>query len=490
MSDHRFFSRARHPCLIVVVACALTGCRERPGSDDTSSSRDHVLLISVDTLRMDYVGHRVNGTPTTPFLDSLLPTGFQFKRAVTPIPRTTQALASMLTGCYPHTTKVRRLWDRMEPEIVSLAQMAKQHGYATIAVVSNRVLIRKRGLDRGFDVYDFAPDTRDAAGTTAAAIRHLAKRKPEDAIFVWVHYIDPHVPYYPPPELARQFDPTYKGRYRLHFGTIPGGPGNFAYPIDLPKVEAVFQNALPDQVNAHIRRLYAADVRHSDNQIGKLVNWVRCELGDDWLIVFTSDHGESLGEHNYFYDHGDYAYQASLQIPLSFILPPGDPLRRAGSSDDWVSLVDVMPTLAELLGLPLPTGLGYEIEGRSLVPYLRGERCTPRPAFAECARSHFPKCIPRRVTFDVAGRFRAVMSGDWKLIWTPGQTPDLEYELYNLRSDPDESVDRYSPGHPQVQRLKPLVHQWVRAMDDMSGPPTPEDLEALKALGYIGETGD
>lgn len=489
MSKGRSTVLVRDLCLALLAAALLSGCGSQPGGASSPQPYKHVLVITVDTLRADHVRHNAYGVPTTPFVDSLLATGFEFTHAVTPIPRTTQALASLLTGCYPHTTKVRRLWSRMTPEMVSLAQMAKQRGYVTIAVVSNRVLIRKRGLARGFDVYDFAPDTRDATGTTSAAIHHLAKRKPDDAVFVWVHYIDPHVPYFPPPELAERFDPTYTGRYRRHFGALPGGPGNYAYPIDLPKVEAVFQNRLPEEVNAHIRKLYAACVRYTDDEIARLVNRLRGQLGDDWLVVFTSDHGESLGEHDYFYDHGDYVYNATLRVPLGFIFPPGDPLRRRGSSDARVSLVDVMPTLAELLDLPLPTGGGYEIEGRSLVPYLRGQNPSPQPTFAECGRSHYPEMVPRRVSFNVSGRFRAVLADDWKLIWTPGQKPDLEYELYNLRSDPDETENLYSPEHPQSAPLKRLLHAWLRVTDDDNLPPTKEDLEALKALGYVESPG-
>jgi arylsulfatase A-like enzyme len=220
------------------------------------------------------------------------------------------------------------------------------------------------------------------------------------------------------------------------------------------------------------------------------VNWVRANLGDDWLIVFASDHGESLGEHNFFYDHGDYVYNASLRVPLAFVFPPGTPFNRPGYSDDRVSLMDVMPTLAELLGIPIPANLGYEIEGRSLVPHFRGESTSPPPAFAECGRSFFSKLIQRRTRFDVAGRFRTVLEGDWKLIWTPGQTPDLEFELYNVRTDPDETVNLYAPDHPQVEHLKRLLNAWVRVPTSADTAPTPEDLRLLKSLGYVGDDDD
>jgi arylsulfatase A-like enzyme len=444
-----------------------------------------VLIVTVDTLRADYLGSAGSNLPATPFLDSLMREGYRFTRAVTPIPRTTQALASLLTGCYPHTTQVRTLYDRMAPEIVSVAELAREKGYATLAVVSNHLLIPERGLDRGFDLYDFADDARDAAQTTLAALAHLAERKEEEALFVWVHYIDPHVPYFPPPEIAAAFDPGYEGPYKLHFGTVKGGTGDAAYPEDLPKAVAVYRNPLPARVNEHLRRLYAAEVRFNDDQIAVLVNWLRRELGDDWLILFTSDHGESLGEHDYYYDHGEYVYNAALRVPLAIILPPGDPLRGSATIDDWVSLVDIMPTLAELLDLPLPDDPGHAIEGRSLVPSLRGERLEPRPLFAESGRSFFPDLVRGRERFDVAGRFRAVVSGEWKLIWAPGTGGAATAELYHLTADPNEERNVYTEDHPEARRLMAHLHSWLRPAGHPDAGPTPEDLERLRSLGYV-----
>ena len=447
--------------------------------------RRHVLLLTVDTLRPDYLSSCGYDQPTSPFVDSLMSEGTRFSHALTPIPRTTQALANLLSGCYPHTTRVRTLFDSLTPEVVSIAQLAKNKGFATIAVVSNHILLPARKLDRGFDIYDFADDTRDASQTTRAAIRHLGSRKSEDPIFLWVHYIDPHVPYYPPRELARQFDPDYNGRYREHFGAVRGGIGDSAYPADLGKVRSVFRNNLPDELNTHIRKLYAADVRFTDDAIATLVKWIWRELGDDWLIVFTADHGESLGEHDFFYDHGDYVYNASLRVPLAFTFSRSDPLHSARTIRDWVSLVDVMPTLLELLDLELPVDLPYTVDGRSLVPYFRGDTLPPRACFAECGRSYFPKMVRRRVTFDLQGRFRAAVFGDWKLIWTPGQRPEMEYELYNVTEDPHETRNLYSSKHPEAERLRVLLKGWAKTSGPEAGAPASEDVESLRSLGYI-----
>ena len=465
--------------LLALVA----GCdsdRRRP-----SARARHVLLVTVDTLRPDYMSFNGYGQPTTPFLDQLLREGLYFEQAVTPLPRTTQALASALSGCYPHTTKVRSLLGSMSPEVVSIAQMARKAGYRTVAVVSNHMLGPKRGLNRGFEVYDQAPDIRDAKLTTEAAIKHLSALKSDERIFAWVHYIDPHMPYYSPLPVVKQFVGDYQGPYANNFGQVPGGVGRLAYPKDLSKRLAVFHNPLSDEVNAHIRRLYAADIRFTDDSMARLVDWMRAHLGDDWVILFTADHGESLGEHEFYYDHGDYVYQASLRVPLGIILPSDHPLRRVGRCPELVSLIDVMPTLAELMDLPLPAKLPYELEGRSLAPYLRGAAPAPRPAFAECGVCFFPGDVRRRVHFNVAGRFRSVIQGDWKLIWTPGQIDYLEYELYNLAEDPHETRNLYAPSHPRAQELKKLLRGWLRATDDVTRTPTEQDLEALRSLGYV-----
>jgi arylsulfatase A-like enzyme len=465
--------------LAVAFSAVLSGCgRSAP------PTRKHVLVLTIDTLRHDHLSSAGYDLSTTPFIDGLLSDGVVFDHAVTPIPRTTQALASMLTGTYPHTHGVRTLFDTLSDDVTTITELAGEAGYKTIAVVSNHILTRERGLDRGFDVYDFGTDARDAEGTTAAAIEQLKKVGREDKLFVWVHYIDPHVPYYPPREIVNDFTPGYDGRYRWHFGAKKGGIGNHAYPKDLPKPKAVFRNPLPDDVNSHIRRLYAADIRYTDDAVAGLVTWLRKELGEDWVIVFASDHGESLGEHDYFYDHGDYVYNATLRVPLGIVFPKEDPLHRAGRVKGWVSLADITPTLADLMNLETKA-IDGQLESRSLVPSLRGEPLPPEPVFAECGKAFFPDLVRRRTQFNVAGRFRSVIDGDWKLIWTPGQEDSLSFELYNLAADPGETKNLHNPEHPEARRLTGLLSGWLKNTPHRNTAPSDADMERLKSLGYI-----
>jgi arylsulfatase len=457
-----------------------------PGLTATPNTRRHVLLLTVDTLRADYVSAYGYDRPTTPFLDSVMARGFRFTRARTPIPRTTPALGSLMTGCYPHTNGVRRLTDRLPPQIFPMAALARSKGYVTVAVVSNRIL-QHRDFSRGFDIYDGSDYARDAAATTDAVLRALHGHTADESLFVWAHYFGPHIPYYPPRELAVQFDPDYDGPYKFHFGNYVDP--NDAHPLDFPTPLLIYRNPLPDRVNAHIRRLYAADIRNTDDHIGRLIRGLRERFGDDWLIVFTADHGESLGEQNYFFEHGDYVYDSTLHVPLAFVFPEGDPLHGSGVIDAQVSLVDVMPTLVDLLRLPRPLFLGYPIEGRSLAPYFRAESLPPRPVFAECDRSFFPQEIRRRVRFDVAGRLRAVVLGDWKLIWAPGRRGDDQFELYNLARDPGETKDVYTSNREAAAPLETALMGWLRTAGE--DPPAvqqaalaPKDMEILRSLGY------
>jgi len=464
----------------VLAAVASDLVRVEPEIPET---RRRVLLLTVDTLRADHVSSERHALPTTPFLDGLLAEGQVFARAATPVPRTTPALASLLTGAYPHTTRVRTLSDPLAEEVVSVAELFRARGYRTLAVVSNHVLRPQRGLTRGFEVYDYAGDARDAEATTRAALAHLAEVEADEPVFLWVHYIDPHVPYAPPPDLARAFDPGYEGRYALRFGGEPGATGPRAFPADLSKREAIYRNPLPEPVNEHIRRLYAADVRRTDDAIAVLFEGIRAGRGP-WSTIFTADHGESLGEHQYWWEHGDYVWNPTVHVPLAFVLPEDDPLHGAAHHAPWVSLVDVMPTLVDLYDLPLPYDLSYEVEGRSLAPALAGAPLSPRPVFAESGRSHYPDEVRGRVRFDVAGRFRAVLMDDWKLVWTP-EAPEREWQLFDLARDPGETRDRWRPEHPEGRALRAHLKGWLQGMDQVPVTPDARDLELLRSLGYV-----
>jgi len=486
--------RAGLPGALRVLASAAVACTSAACGPAAPDAPPHVLLVTVDTLRPDYLSFAGYDRPTTPRIDALIGRGVWFERAVAPVPRTTPALASLMTGAYPHGTGVRTLTDALPPDVPTLAQVLRGAGYQTFAVVTNQVLDRGKGLARGFSVYDLALDFRRADATTATALEQLASVDPARPVFAWVHYIDPHVPYHPEEEVARAFAPDYTGPYALHFGwnARPDEPprNHRPYPIDLPKAEATHRNPLPPEVNAHVRRLYAGDVRGIDAPVAELVRAAEERLGEV-IVVFTADHGESLGEHDFHFDHGDYVYDPGTRVPLAIVLPRSHPLHRTGRCASWVSLVDLAPTLIELTGVEAPERFRERIEGRSLVPCLRGEPLPEAPVFAEAGHSYYFDLVRRRARNDVAGRPRAVTLGRWKLVWTPFAEEREEgasaYELYDLRADPGETRDLYRDDHPALPPLRAALDAWMaRAPADAEAQPvTEEDREALRRLGYI-----
>jgi arylsulfatase A-like enzyme len=461
-----------------------------PAAPPTAPPTANVLLITVDTLRPDYLSMNGYDRATTPKLDRMLADSLYFEQATTPIARTTPALASLLTGAYPHRTGLRTLTGTLAPDVTTLTEILRDVGYQTLAVVSNQVLVRSRGLARGFDNYDMAADDRDARATTNAAIERLQSLDPRDPAFVWVHYIDPHVPYHSDPAIADRMDPGYVGEYRFHFGWMrqPGEPmsKHQPFPQELPKRIAAHRNPLSEEVNAHIRRLYAADIRALDGEIDRLVTEARKRFGEDLVIVFTADHGESLGEHDFYFDHGDYVYNAATRVPLAIKLPENHPLHATGRCQGWVSLADVAPTLLEILGHDA-SEVAAQLEGRSLAPCLRGEELTDVAIYSESGHSYFINLIRDRTANTIADRFRSVTLGDWKLIWSPSANESRVWQLYNVREDPDETRNQYRPGHPNLAELRTHLDAWMALEPAFNAqqPLSDADRRALAELGYI-----
>src|SRR6185436_143489 len=255
------------------------GAATRPPRE--ASAKPSVLLISIDTTRADRLGcYGRRGAPT-PNLDRWAAEGVVFENAVTCAPITLPAHASLMSGLLPHRHGVRdngiyRVPD--EPPV--LAALLAQAGYDTAAVVGAAVLDRQYGLDRGFKRYDdsvgpmgLAIAERDAAAVTeAAAAAARSLRKP---FFLFVHYYDPHAAYNPPTPFAESFRPDP----------------------------------------------YQGEIAYVDEQIGRLRRELEgLGLLEGTVVVVTSDHGESLGEHGEP-THGVFLYQATLRIPLIIVTP-------------------------------------------------------------------------------------------------------------------------------------------------------------------------
>jgi arylsulfatase len=321
-----------------------------------------VLLITVDTLRADHLGAYGSDLGLTPNLDALAAQSLVFEHAYAPAPLTLPSITALLTGQSPELLGITTNGNKLIGREPTLATSLGALGYRTGAVVGSYVLRREVGLARGFDVYDDAYEVEEsvrhkpervADGTTQAALRVLRRLREEPARgnLLWVHYQDPHGPYTPPAGYREAQLPRERARAdgsrRLARGEGERGLG------EIPHYQFVERHDA-----AWYRAGYAGEVRFLDEQIGVLLAAIEAEsLLDDPIVVFTADHGEALGERDYWFAHGEYLLDFQVRVPLLVHAPGVVPERRA----DAASLLDVLPTLRRLVGAPPTKTTGRDL---------------------------------------------------------------------------------------------------------------------------------
>jgi arylsulfatase A-like enzyme/Flp pilus assembly protein TadD len=390
--------------------------------------RPSVVLVTLDTTRADHLGCYGASGAATPRLDALARNGVRFTQALSPVPLTAPAHASILTGRVPRRHGLRdNAGFTLDAGVPTLAQTLQAAGYDTAAFVSAAVLDRAVGLNRGFARYDdsvrvgdrraFDYQERAASQTVDAVLDALPSLKPP--YFLWVHFYDPHFPYVPPEPYATRF---------------AGRP-------------------------------YDGEIAFVDAQIGRLLDALR-RRGDAPLVIAAGDHGESLGEHGEE-THGIFLYQATQHVPL-IVSGPGIPAGRVPTEN--AGLVDVAPTVLDAVGLPpLPAA-----DGRSLLPAIRGAKPTPAEYEMETFYPSF--------AYGWAP-LRALVSGPYKYVDAPRP------ELYELPTDAREKKDlskaRKARTADFARALEGLTSSGPAPQP--SGDGETEELRArLSSLGYVG----
>ena len=317
-----------------------------------------MVLLTVDTLRPDHLSIYGYARNTDPNLARFAADGTVFLRAYTPRGKTTPSYASMFTGLYPYRHGLRTLGQGLAGANRTLAEILGRAGYTGHAFVSSTVMIAKlSNLDQGFDEWDDRMPVREknranyqrlAHQSVSALLTAFARnRKPA---FWFLHLIDPHSPYRPPGSFGGQFHGGSKRR-------VDARAIGRARRLD-------GADTLGDYVNA-----YDGEIAYADAELGRLLTALR-ESGtyDRALIIFTADHGESLGEHNSWFRHGENLHEESMRVPL-IVKPPKRWLRRPLRRwDGAVSLVDVVPTVLDYRGIREK----YALDGLSLRPLVEG----------------------------------------------------------------------------------------------------------------------
>ncbi len=467
---------------IAAVVVAL-GCGGSP-----SQAPRHLVLVSLDTLSAKHVGAYGYGRDTTPNLDALARDGVLFENAYTPQAWTLTAHASLLTGLYPAAHGAGRK-ESLSSGAITLAEYLKGNGFRTVGLFGRVGWLSSRyGFGRGFDRYQSAGARTDAHDRFLDRFfqrqAEILDDEPLHRFFLFVHYYEPHsdvgtaVPYWAP-------DP-----YRLRY---LGGTLDWKHRGDtklLTRLQA--EGAVTERDREVITALYDGGVRYTDEaRLGRLLLALReSGLADDTLLVVTSDHGEEMFQHGKC-SH-QQPYEEIARVPL---VMRGPGLPRGLRVPEVVELVDVMPTVLSLLGLPAVEGL----QGRDLVPRVRGGTLPPRPAHvdgilgsSEPLLSHNQSALVARVDgrrWSYVGRFEA----------TPGDRgrrfrPDPDRELYLLDEDPDQT-ENLADAYPEVaSRLEAMLLEWYDANEAhrhrIGAPEKQEDMldaeqrEQLRALGY------
>ena len=477
----RSFKTSVVSCVGLAALLSSAGCGTTPAPPPTN-----LIVISVDTLRADHMSLHGYIRPTTPRIDAFAATGATFDRARAPWPKTVPSLVSMFTSRPPHVTGVMfgSRGQYVEDDELMLAEVASRNGLRTGAVVSNAVVGAATNFGQGFDTYLESYKLVEglegySAGTvTDTALTWLDGVPQDEAIFLWVHYVDPHATYDPPAGYADEFfeDAVYDStELRLN-----RDDGNFNSGV---AGRYWHRNGGQAELGWYVAN-YDGEIVYTDEEIGRLLDTLNARgAGENSLIILTADHGESLGEHRYYFEHGWYPYNASSWIP--FVLRwPGMP--QPGSRISYpVGLVNLVPTIADIMGWSTPEDAAWH--GTSLLPVLQGD--TDRVddyVIIEAGEGGL-----QRDEF-----LRAIEDGRWKLVHVPNEEyqrgmQQMEYELYEVRDDPMETVNIIGD-HPDLAELMKQVlaerlSQTGNAAEGSDQQPqySEEEIENLRSLGYI-----
>jgi arylsulfatase A-like enzyme len=429
-----------------------------PATSETASPHPSVVVITVDALRADHLGCYGYSRPVTPNIDRLVSQGVRFERAWTPEPLTGPAMCSMVTGLEPHVHAATRNGIRMQTGLNSLPKILVDNGWRTAAFVGTWTLKNNLTLlgehfetygerlerRRWFGILNSEATCEDVTDDALDWLSEERKRGPEKPFFLWVHYIEPHAPY--------RFHKEYADRLGVN----------------------------DDRLTKQDR--YDTEIAAVDESIGRLLDGVRQAVDDkDLLVVFTADHGESLGEHNYW-GHGRYLYEPSLRIPLGISWKGVIP---AGTVSSQATLLDLMPTLLELVGVEVPE----DLPGTSWAKTLRGggeldERIGCYQAHRGAVHGDSSRESDRKRSKGLL--WVGVINGDRKEIVKVSRQL---IQIYDLAADPGELETLASVDAKPSDALAACFARVAEGLGSLDKLATQklddETVEQLRALGYL-----
>ena len=471
MRNRDILSAPRMPLLIAMAALLLSGGTAARAAEAGKSRFPNILFITIDTLRADKLSSYGYHLKTSPNIDQLAAEGVRFADAYTVVPRTGPSHASMFTSRYPqeHGAKLNGFSVPQDTKWLFLPQILRKFGYRNGAFVSAWVLtghITK--FDRFFDTWDeqlnrtyqFVNSMRHAEDVTPKAIDWL-KQNTHQPFFLWVHYFDPHSPY--------DFRPEFS---------------NFEQIGEPDPIVNTWDAGMRDRMAK-----YDSEVGYTDHHVGKLLKTVD-DLGlrENALVVLLSDHGESLGEHD-FVGHGEGLYQNILHIPLVMRLPGVIPAGKVVKGK--VSTLDLAPTIVELaIKRNTAEPVLNTFRGESFAASWEGGAWKAREVVRYITWAGqkwvMPKWIAKLWLPSLNSPLRyGYTEGDEKVVWTPGKD---EVSVVDIEQDPHElRPDIIEEGEARYKTETAALKRWLEITEGEKGENrmNQRDREVLKSLGYL-----
>jgi arylsulfatase A-like enzyme len=427
-----------------------------------------IVVIAVDSLRADHLGCYGYRRPTSPNVDALAQDSVVFDAALAAGIPTTPSFTTLYTGLHPYRHGIVAHYGdrRLSEDVLLLPQLAKRRGYLTAAVDSLVVQSGGRGswFARGYDHYagfHYEPFGGQGSRLTDAALR-LVKERTDKPLFLFVHYWDPHTPYGPLPP----------------YDTLHYEPGSGAFEMsDVVGLCPEYYEAFVEDMNlehpddyAYVVAQYDGEISQVDAHIGRLLDGIKD--GGTWentFLLFVSDHGECFGEGDFHFDHHGL-YDAVTRVPMILHAPGLRPSR----IEVLASTEDVLPTLADLAGLPLPD---YDLTGESLLPHVEGappirhrvvSSESTRQASLSLRTESWKLILP--ITEDAEGR-------PIPDFYNRPRRPDPL--LFDLQADPAEEQN-LAPRMPEkLSEMRQQLEDWRGEMAKVTGEPDPIQAQGL-----------